>query len=185
MCGADLVPGDYTSTSTGASITFTLAAEGWSGSEDIQGEGFALFNDAVGGQHGISVVAYDGEVFADVCSGGPKEMIGAAPADFIAFLAGVEGVTAEEPVDTTVAEHNAIRLDLTTVSPCPDDRMWLWTFRENRDFHFNDAERVRVYAVDAGGTTVIILIEAFPEADYAVLLHKAEEVIASMTITPA
>jgi hypothetical protein len=182
VCGAELVPGDYTSTSSGPTITFTLAGEGWSGSEDIQGEGFALFNDAVGGGHGISVVAYDGEVFTDVCSGGAKETIGAAPGDLITFLAGVEGVQAEEPVETTVGGRPAIQLDLTTVSPCPDDRMWLWTFPNDRDFHVNDAERVRVFALDAGGWTVIIVIEAFPDADYDVLLQKADEVIATMTI---
>jgi hypothetical protein len=186
VCSGELPPGEYTSSSAGPIITFTLAGEGWSGAGDIQGEGFALFNDAVGGQHGISVVAYDGEVFTDVCSGGPTESIGATPSDLITFLAAVEGVHAEEPLETQVAGRAAVQLDLTTDSPCPDDRMWLWKpLPEGSDFHFNDAERVRVYAVDGGGFTVIIVIEAFPDADYEVLLQKADEVIGTMTIGPS
>jgi hypothetical protein len=182
ICNGELAPGEYTSSSTGAIITFTLAGEGWSGSEDIQGEGFALFNDAVGGRHGISMVAYDGEVFTDVCSGGPKEFIDATPAGFIAFIAAVDGVQPAEPVDMPIGGRPATRLDLTTVSPCPDGRMWLWSLPEQRDFHFDDAERVRIIAVEGGGATVIIVLEAFPDADYDVLLEKADEVFATMTI---
>jgi hypothetical protein len=105
----------------------------------------------------------------------------------------VEGVDAGDPVDTTAGGLPAIRLDLTTVSPCNDpdigDRMWLWTLPTSGDFHFNDAEQVRVYAIDAGNVVVAIVIEGFPEvagpdADYDVLLQKAEEVIATMVIAP-
>jgi hypothetical protein len=190
ICGAALVPGEYTSTSTGAIVTFTLAGEGWSGLEDtpgdIRGDGFALFNDAVGGQHGISVYAYAGEVFTRVCS---PDSRGTAAMDFITFLAAVDGVEAEEPVPMQVGGRPAIRLDLTTDSPCNDpeigDRMWLWPLPVHVDFHFDDGERVRVYAVDAACVTVAIVIEAFPEAKFDVLLEKAEEVIATMTIAPA
>ncbi|MEX1072159.1 MAG: hypothetical protein WED86_00535 [Chloroflexota bacterium] len=193
VCSGELVPGEYTSTGTGVRITFTLAGEGWSGGEDTPGDGFALFNDAaVGGRHGISVVAYYGEVFSEVCSKEPTEMIGTEAADLIAFLAAVEGVDAGDPVDTRAGGLPAIRLDLTTVSPCNDpdvgDRMWLWTIPSG-DFHFNDGEQVRVYAIDAGNVVVAIVIEAFPDvagpdADYDVLLQKAEEVIATMVIAP-
>jgi hypothetical protein len=174
-------------------ITFTLVGEGWSGLEDSPGDGFALFNEAVGGPHGISVVSYSGEVFSELCSPEPTEMIGPKAADLIAFLAAVEGVDAGDPVDTTAGGLPAIRLDLTTVSPCNDpdigDRMWLWTLPTSGDFHFNDAEQVRVYAIDAGNVVVAIVIEGFPEvagpdADYDVLLQKAEEVIATMVIAP-
>ena len=186
VCSGELLPGEYRSTSTGATVTFALAGAGWSGSEDIPGEGFALFNDAVGGTHGISVVAYDGEVYTDVCSGGPREQIGGVPSDLIRFIATVEGVQAEAPGPATVGGQSAFRLDLTTDSPCPDDQdfMWLWGFPEGRDFHLNDAERARVYALETGGATIVIVIEAFPDADYDLLLQKADEVLATMTIGP-
>jgi len=192
VCGGALVPGDYASTSTGANITFTLTGEGWSGLEDtpgdIPGDGFALFNDAVGGRHGIGIYAYAGEVFTQVCS---DETTGTAATNFVTFLAAVEGVSAEEPVPTQVGGRPAIRLDLTTDSPCFDPtlgdptRMWLWPLPVHRDFHLNDGEHVRVYAVDAACVTVAIVIEAFPEAKFEILLEKAEEVIATMTIAPA
>lgn len=185
VCGAELAPGDYTSTSTGANITFTLAGEGWSGLEDTPGDGFALFNTAVVGGHGISVVAFSGEIFSEVCSPVQTETIGSSAADFIAFLTAVEGVEAEAPVDVEVGGRPAIRMDLATDSPCTDpDRMWLWTLPVHGDFHFNDAEKVRVFAIDAGSATVLIVVEAFFDADYPGLLQKTDEVIASMTITP-
>lgn len=189
VCSGALEPGEYTSTSTGATVTFTLAGEGWQGVEDISGDGFAIFNDAVGGQHGISVVAYYGEVFSDVCSRDATEMIGTTADDFIAFLATVEGIHRGAPLNLQIGGQPTTGMDLTTESPCNDtnfgDRMWLWTLPTSGDFHFNDAEQVRVYAVDAGNAVVAIVIEAFPDADYDVLLQKAEEVIATMEITPA
>jgi hypothetical protein len=63
--------------------------------------------------------------------------------------------------------------------------MWLWPLPEHGDFHLDDGERARVYEVDAGCDTVVIVIEAFGEANYDVLLEKADEVFATMTITPA
>ena len=190
ICSAALVPGEYTSTSTGAIVTFTLVGEGWSGLEDtpgdIRGDGFALFNDAVGGRHGIGIYAYAGEVFTQVCSPASTAI---AAMDFITFLASVDGVQAEDPLPTQVGGRPAIRLDLTTDSPCNDptfgDRMWLWPLPVHVDFHLDDGERVRVYAVDAACVTVAIVIEAFPGSNYDVLLEKAEEVIATMTIAPA
>jgi hypothetical protein len=191
VCEGPLAPGEYSSTSTGAIVTFTLTGEGWSGREDtpgdVPGDGFALFNDAVGGAHGISVVSYLGEVYAQVCS---PATIATAATDLIGFLASVDGVVAEDPIPTELGGRPAVRLDLTTESPCPHDpqigpRMWLWPLPVHGDFHFDDRERVRVYAVDAACVTVAIVIEALPGADYDVLLAKAEEVIDSMTIRPA
>lgn len=184
VCGSDLVPGEYTSTSTGATITFTLVGDGWTGLEDTPGDGFGLFHEAVGGPHGISVTTFSGEVFSDVCSPEATEMIGATADDFMRFLATVEGVQRGAPLNQQIGGQPTTGMDLTTESPCTDpDRMWLWTLPVHGDFHFNDAERVRVYAIDAGSATVVIVIEAFPDADYEVLLEKAEEVIATMTIT--
>lgn len=186
VCSGPLLPGEYTSTSTGATVTFTLAGEGWSGLEDLPGDGFGLFNDAVGSTrtHVISVVAYLGEVFSEVCSPDATETIGSTGDDLLAFLATVEGVQRGAALNQQIGGLPTTGMDLTTVSPCNDtnfgDRMWLWVLPTSGDYHFNDAERVRVYAVDAGSATVVIVIEGFPDADYEVLLEKAEEVIATM-----
>lgn len=189
VCSGELAPGDYTSTSIGPTITFALAGDGWSGQEFLPGDGFALFNDAVGGTHGISVVAYSGEVFSEVCSPDATEMIGATADDFMRFLATVEGVQRGAPLNLQIGGQPTTGMDLTTESPCNDtnfgDRMWLWVFPTSGDFHFNDAEQVRVYAVDAPGGTVVIVIESFVDADHDLLVQMAEEVIATMTITPA
>jgi hypothetical protein len=108
--------------------------------------------------------------------------------DFVSFLAGRDGIQAEQPVETQVGGRPAVRLDLTTGSPCNDPefrtRLWLWPLPMHGDFHLDPNEQVRVYAVDAGCLTVALVIEAFPGANYDVLLAKAEEVLATMTIQP-
>lgn len=186
VCNAELAPGDYTSTSTGATITFSLTGDSWSGLEDTDQDGFALFTTDAAAAHGISVVVFTGGIFSEVCSPDQTETIGSSPADFIAFLSAVEGVAAEAPIDVEVGGRPAIRVDLTTDSPCTDpDRMWLWTLPVHGDFHFNDNEKVRVFAIDAGSVTVLIVVEAFLDADYPVLLQKTDELIATMTIEAA
>jgi len=52
--------------------------------------------------------------------------------------------------------------------------MWLWPLPFHGEFHLNDGEHVRVYAVDAACVTVAIVIEAFVPSSYTVLLEKAE-----------
>jgi hypothetical protein len=51
------------------------------------------------------------------------------------------------------------------------------------DFHFNDNETVRVFAVDAPGGPVVIVIEAFPGADAEGFLEQASTVVGSMSIS--
>lgn len=193
VCQGPLAPGEYSSTSPGAIVTFTLAGEGWSGERDdtpgdVRGDGFALLNDAVGGDHVISVFAYAGVVYALACS---PDTTAPAAMDFITFLEGRDGIQAEAPVDTVVGGRPAVRLDLVTDSLCNDadfgKRIWLFPLPFHVDFHFDDAALVRVYAVDVGCGTIAIAIEGYPGfgADYDVLIEKAEELIATMTIRPA
>jgi hypothetical protein len=70
--------------------------------------------------------------------------------------------------------------------PCTDfgGRLWLWTLPVHGDFHLDAEGRARVYAIDAGNVTLAIVIEAYGEADYDVLLQEAEAVIATMIISP-
>lgn len=181
-----LVAGTYTSDWAGPTITFTLPESGWQGDKLLMGEGFVLTNTTVGGGHGISVVSYSGDVYTDVCSEAQTEAIGIGAADLIDHLAGLNGVQAQPPVSTTVGGYPAVQLDLTTVSPCgTPDRMWLWaTLPGHRDFHFNDGEHARVIAVDTGGATIVVVIEAFPGADYDLLIAKATTLLETMTLEP-
>lgn len=188
VCDGPLAAGDYVSETTGAHIEFTLDEHDWSGLADIQNVGFGLFLADVGG-HAISVVTFAGEIFTDACSPDATSSIGGTTADFMAFLAARTGVTASDPVELEVGGRPALQVDLTTEVDAACEatgmgRIWLWVLPVVGDFHFNDAETARVIAVDGGSAPVIIVIEAFPDADYDHLLDHATEVIESMTITP-
>ena len=187
VCDGPLAAGTYTSTTTGAKIKLELDG-GWSGQADIEGAGFALLLDDITGAHGVSVAAFGGEIFTDACDPSQTSTIGTAAADFVEFLRARDGVVAGEPVQLQVGGRPALQVDLTTELP-PDcaegpQRIWLWVLPVVGDFHFNDAETARVIAVDAGSTTVVIVIEAFPDADYDHLLERAMEVVGTMTIEP-
>jgi len=189
VCDGPLAAGDYVSDTTGAHIEFTLDEHDWSGLADIQDVGFALFLADVGGGHGVAVASYSGEIFTDACSSEATSTIGASPADFMAFLAARTGVTATAPVEVEVGGRPALQVDLTTEVDAACEatgggRIWLWVLPVVGDFHFNDAETARVIAVDGGSATVIIVIEAFPDADYDHLLDHATEVVESMVIRP-
>jgi hypothetical protein len=189
VCDGPLAAGDYVSDTTGAHIEFTLDEHDWSGLADTPGDGFALFLADVRGGHGVSVVSYTGGIFTDACSSEATSTIGTTPADFMAFLAERTGVTATEPVEVEVGGRPALQMDLTTEVDAACEatgmgRIWLWTLPVHGDFHFNDAETARVIAVDGGSATVIIVIEAFPDADYDHLLDHAMEVVETMVIEP-
>ena len=188
VCDGPLAAGDYVSETTGARIEFTLDGHDWSGLADIQDVGFGLFLADVGA-HAISVAKFAGEIFTDACSPDATSTVGTSPAEFMAFLAARHGVTASEPVEVQVGGRPALQVDLTTevdaaCMAADNTRIWLWVLPVVGDFHFNDAETARVIAIDAGSATVIIVIEAFADADYDHLLEHATEVIGSMTITP-
>jgi hypothetical protein len=188
VCDGPLAAGRYVSETTGAHIEFTLDEHDWSGLADIQDVGFGLFLADVG-THAISVAKFAGEIFTDACSADATSTIGTTPAEFMAFLAARHGVTASEPVEVQVGGRPALQVDLTTEVDAACEatgggRIWLWVLPVVGDFHFNDAETARVIAVDGGSATVIIVIEAFPDADYDHLLEHATEVIDSMVIEP-
>jgi hypothetical protein len=188
VCDGPLPAGDYVSETTGAHIEFTLDEHDWSGLADIQDVGFGLFLADVG-THAISVVKFAGEIFTDACSPDATSTIGTTPAEFMAFLAARHGVTVSAPVEVQVGGRPALQVDLTTevdaaCMAADNERIWLWVLPLVGDFHFNDAEMARVIAVDGGSATVVIVIEAVPEADYDHLLEHATEVIDSMVIEP-
>jgi hypothetical protein len=188
VCDGPLAAGDYVSDTTGAHIEFTLDEHDWSGLADIEDVGFGLFLADVG-THAISVVKFAGEIFTDACSPDATSTTGTTPAEFMAFLAARHGVTASAPVEVQVGGRPALQVDLTTEVDAACEatgggRIWLWVLPVVGDFHFNDAETARMIAVDGGSATVIIVVEAFPDADYDHLLEHATEVIESMVIEP-
>jgi len=189
VCDGPLAAGDYVSETTGARIEFTLDEHDWSGLA-LQGVGYSLFLADVGGTHAVSVVKFGGRIFTDACSGEATSTIGATPTDFMAFLAARTGVTATAPVEVEVGGRPALQVDLTTDVDAACEatgagRIWLWVpSLVVGDFHFNDAETARVIAVDGGSATVIIVIEAFADADYDHLLDHAMEVVETMVIQP-
>lgn len=183
VCDGPAAPGDYSSTSAGATISFTLAGQGWSGLADFPGEGFALFHDSAGnGQYGIWVAPVQGTVWSDVCGPPDTRTIGTSAAEFLAYLSAVEGITAGDPVNLSVGGKPAMQMDLTAASPCDGPRMWLFVLPVHVAFYFDDGDVVRVWAVETGSGLVAIMVDA-PADAYDALLAKAGELLATMTIT--
>lgn len=189
MCDGPLPAGDYASDAAGAHIEFTLDEHGWSGMDEIHGVGFGLFLADVGGTHAISVLKFSPYVFTDACSTGATSIVGNSPAEFMAFLADRHGITASEPLPIGVGGRPALQVDLTTevdaaCMAADNTRIWLWQLPLGSSPYFIDDEMARVIAVDSGSGTVIIIIEALPDADYEHLLDDATEVVESMVIRP-
>jgi hypothetical protein len=189
VCDGPLPAGHYSTTSAGAHVEFTLDEHDWSGMDEAGGVGFGLFLADVGGTHAISVLKFSPYVFTDACSGEGTSIVGNSPAEFMAFLIDRHGITASEPVPIEVGGRPALQVDLTTevdaaCMAADNERIWLWQLPTGYSPYFVDAERARVIAVDSGSGTVVILIEALPEADYDHLLEHATEVIDSMVIEP-
>jgi hypothetical protein len=186
ICTGALAPGDYTSTGTGASISFSLTDGSWSADADTPGVGFALYLQDPGGPAGITVAPWAGVIFSDPCSPEPKETIGTAPADLMGVITGFDGVTADTPTNVTVGGLPGLMVNLTTSGPCPDSGGKLWVFETSGGATFNlrDATQARIYAVDAGSFTIVIAIEALGDADYETLLQKASEILATLVIAP-
>ena len=178
-------PGEYTSTSLGETISFTVDAEGWMGSPDIPDVGLALTRQEIRG--GVSITTFGGEVFAQPCSPDQTETIDATAAAFVAWLADHPELNATEPVETTLGGHPAVQLDVTSdVDPeCPETpRIWLWVLPVVGDFHLNEDEAARFIVADVDDTPTVVVIESFDPARQADLLEAAQPILDSLTITP-
>lgn len=186
--GEESVPipaGRYVSDTAGATITFELVDDTWQGLADIPGVGFALLRE-FDSLASLSVVPFDGEVYSDACDpSAPTTTIDAGPAAFLEWLATVPGVAAQPVTETTVGGMPALMMDLTTDLPAECDEppwIFLWVLPTVGDFHFGDAETVRVWAVDAGGETVALVAEANEGANIDAFLGAVDDILASMTI---
>jgi len=177
--------GRYVSDTTGATVRFELTDDSWQGLEDLPDVGFALLRE-FDTLASLSVVAFDGEVFSDPCDpSAPSEAIDDSAAAFMDWLATVPGVEANEATETTVGGLPALTMDLTTQLPpeCTEPPwIFLWVLPTVGDFHFSDAETVRVWAVDAPGGTLALVAEADQGADTDAFFAAVAEILASMTI---
>ena len=190
ICDGPQAAGDYVSETTGARVEFTLDDHDWFGQADTEGDGFSLFLADVP-EGAISVVAYTGEIFTDPCDpDGGTETIETSLTAFMDMLTTRHGITATAPEEVEAGGQPALQTDLTTnidaaCAATADGRLLLWTLPVHGDFHFNDEEQARVIAVDAEGTTVILVVEALPGIeDYDHLIEHFEEVVETMTISP-
>jgi hypothetical protein len=178
-------PARYVSETTGASVTFELTDDTWRGLEDLPDVGFALLRE-FGTLASLSVVAFDGEVFSDPCDPAAEPTtIDDGAAAFVDWLASVPGVEAQAPTETTVGGMPAVVMDLTTALPAECDEppwIFLWVLPTVGDFHFGDAETVRVWAVDTEGGTVALVAEANEGVDTDAFLSAVDDILATMTI---
>lgn len=188
VCGGPAA-GEFTSTSTGATITFTVPDDGWQGQQDLDGAGFAIFREDGGGYAGISVTSFSGEVFAQSCNSFDDVVqIENSTEAFMAWIREREGITASEPADVTVGGRPALQVDVTIELPpeCTEPPwIWLWSLPVVGDFHLNDGETARLYAVEAveaADTTVLIVVEAFEGVDWEPFLASAMTILEGMEI---
>jgi hypothetical protein len=197
VCNGRLAAGDYVSETTGARVEFTLDDHDWSGLEDTEGDGFGLSLADVP-DAAISVVAFSGEIFTDVCDpDAGTSAVEATPAGVMTMLVGagpyVLGGGATDPAvfatQVEVGGRPALQVDVTTMvdeacAATGGGRIWLWTLPVHGDFHFTDEETARVIAVDGGSATVVLVAEALPDVEYDHFLEHFTELVETMTITP-
>ncbi len=179
------VSGDYTSTSTGATVSFTVPDGAWLGQRDMDEVGFALFQERPEGYAGLSVISFGGDVFADACSPDQLAEIDASPPAFMDWLTAREGISAGAVTETTVGGRPALQADVTSALPaaCQEPPwIWLWSLPKVGDFHLNDDETARFYAVEGTDAPIIIVIEAYPGVDWEPFLSDAMAIVDSMEI---
>lgn len=184
----DVPAGTYVSDSLGPTITFTVG-EGLVTTGDTPEVGFDLIRQ-YDAPAGLSVIGFGGEYFADACD--PESETVRTPVvsaeAFMDFLTARDGVIVDDgPSPTTVGGFDGSLVDLHTELPdaCgaePPEWILLWTIPVYGDFHFADDETARVIALDVDGQVVVIVIEAYPGADYEEFLAEATAIVASMEI---
>jgi hypothetical protein len=172
------------SSASGVTVTVEVG-EGWSGIGDLPGAGSGLYREEI--QGGVTFTTFGGEVFSQPCSGEGTEPIEATAAAFIAWLAAHPELQATEPVETTLAGHPALQLDVTSdVAPeCPETpRIWLWVLPTVGDFHLDENEAARFIVADIGEQPTVIVIETFDMTQQQALLAAIEPILDSMVIEP-
>jgi hypothetical protein len=180
----DVEPGRYRSTTLGPTIEFEVGDDGWMGQEDLPEIGFALIPNELPG--GLSVVAFNGEVYAEACSNEERTEIDASAEAFVDWLAAHPELEAEPPVEVTLGGQPAFQVDVDAgVGTACDPWNWLWVLPAPvNDFHLNEGELARIIAADVGDATVVVVIESFEPPDHPELLELAQPILDSMTIEP-
>jgi hypothetical protein len=141
--------------------------------------------DAPGGI--VSLTRFDGSVFADPCDDVSQASIDAGPEALIGLLADDPYLTAGEPIQVPVAGLEATQLDVAALvaDGCPLDFYLLWAIADiegGGEFVLAPAEQARFIVMDAGGTTLVVAIEAFPGVVYPDFLDEAMALVETLTV---
>jgi hypothetical protein len=99
--------------------------------------------------------------------------LGPAPADFIAFLKKPKGWVVGKPVPVTIGGVAGQRVDVATrkvgisgVFAIPEDI-----------FNVDAGEKIRFIVLDKDGKTVVLMVDAFKEKDFADILALEQPVL--------
>jgi hypothetical protein len=131
----------------------------------------------------MTVMRFPGEVFTNQCEVGSTEPLAGADA-LVEWLEDHDGLKVAQVAPTEIAGRPATQLDATTRVPdvCPDPVMFLWPLPVSREFHFNDGETVRLLVVELEQFSLVIVLEAFPDADPDEFFARAQAVLDTMKI---
>ena len=159
LCAEEFEPcpiqaGTYTTSAFEHPFTFTIDGDGWTNDRNWP--------------HGGSMTKAGVEAFlwaSGVVSGnvdGETVDIGPAPADFIAHLGKFDGFTVSEPVPVTLDGVSGLQVDVLS-----NDVQAPGMFLLPEDaFNLAPNEKARFLVLDKGGSTVILIVDAFDAATF-------------------
>lgn len=185
--GGPVDPGTYEDWSLGMTLTFTLG-DGWAVTPVDAGYGLALLRRD---QPEIAIVTFstfEGQVYRDPCLAAGDDVLEIDPtaAGLAAELMANPSLITSTPEEVTVAGLPALRVEVGTQQPmlCEPPTTSLWAIPPSGAFFLEDGEQASFTMVDVEGTVLVIAVEAWPGADYEALSAAADELVATLTITP-
>lgn len=152
-----LAAGEYLTELFRPRLSFTLVSGGWSAPNGEQPRHLLLLRRR---EPGALALAFD--------SGAAGESVAAT----IARLSSIPSTRANAPTPVVVGGASGQRIDVVS-----DDQVTVPGLAEHYELEPTDA--VRIYAVDVGGRTLTIIIEA-PESELASFAADAEQVLATV-----
>lgn len=133
---------------------------------------------------GLTVNTFPGTAYSDACTGPGTETKGDSSVQaFFDLLSAAKGITVSNAQPVTISGFQGMSADIATKSCAGSGRIWLWQTPISGDFHLNTGESAKIWAVDNGGTTVVITAEGFHgDADLSEMLPSVEAMISTMVI---
>lgn len=163
----DLKAGTYTTEPFDAAFTFEIGG-GWS-SERVFAHGGAI-------SKGEAAFFWASEVRGGTVDGA-RVPIGPEPDDFLAHLARYEGFTIGEPSQVTIGGVTGRQVDVTTNET--DAPGFLAVPEE--PLNFDAGEKLRFFVLDKEGKTVILIVDAWHEAEFEAFVDETTPLIESIT----